>query len=165
MTTYEKYEAARKASYKIISDKAVNEQILEVMTDVDSCVYETSLHMDNSQKNEKLEQLLSVINAKIKEDDVVPKDILNSFAGSDKCFLLDVNCEDRNVAVRFIRLKHPLTVQAFSFSRSGEVIKGYWIDKTCVHPDINIVGGFLAVTFEGKVAVSVSTASGGALAE
>lgn len=165
MTTYEKYEAARKASYKIIADKTVNEQILKAMTDVGDSVYETSLYIEDSQKNEKIEQLLSVINAKIKEDDVVPKDILNSFAGSDKHFLLNVNYEDENVTVRFIRLKHPLTVQAFSFSRSGEVIKGYWIDKTCIHPDINVTAGFLAVVYDGNVVVSVSTASGEALAK
>lgn len=165
MTTYEKYEAARKTSYKIIADKAVNEQIFEVMTDVGDSVYETSLHIDDSQKNEKIEQQLSVINAKIKEDNAVPKDIRDSFAGNDKHFLLDVNYEVENVTVRFIRLKHPLTVQAFSFTRSEETTKGYWIDNTCIHPDINVVGGFLAVTYEGKVAVSVSTASGGALAE
>lgn len=165
MTTYEKYEAARKASYKIITDKTVNEQILEAMIDVGDSVYETSLYIEDSQKNEKMEQLLSVINAKIKEDDAVPKNIRDSFAGSNKGYLLDINDVDGNIAVRFIRLKHPLTVQVFSFTGSGETTKGYWIDKTCVHPDINVVAGFLAVTYEGKVAVSVSTASGGALAD
>ena len=165
MTTYEKYEAARKASCKIIADKAVNEQILEVMTDVDSCVYETSLHMDNSQKNEKMEQLLSVINAKIKENNAVPKDIMEGFVGSDKRFLLDVNCEDGNVAVRFIRLKNPLTVQAFSLAGSGEMTKGYWIDNTCTHPDINITAGFLVAVYDGNAVVCISSASGGALAE